>query len=131
MPKLQAAVVVVERYGSDDPRSESAQRRLGSDLSRPWSTLMAPRPGIDDGHRSILQDIAKEAAKSTIQEFFFSLGYDLEEAEDRKNLIADLSFLRKQRETYSDLGSHILKVIAGLIAIASATALWQFWKPPG
>lgn len=92
---------------------------------------MAPRPGIDDGHRSILQDIAKEAAKSTIQEFFFSLGYDLEEAEDRKNLIADLSFLRKQRETYSDLGSHILKVIAGLIAIALATALWQFWKPPG
>lgn len=91
---------------------------------------MAVKQGFDDGQRSVLHDIAREAAKNTIQEFFFSLGYDLEEAEDRKNLIADLSFLRKQRETYSDLGSHVLKVIAGLIAIASATALWQFWKLP-
>lgn len=92
-----------------------------------------PRP-LDEAQKTLIHTIAKEAAKEaakeTLAEFFFAMGYDLNDAEDRKELITDLIFLRKQRETYASMGSHTMKVILGVIAIAVCTAVWQYVKLP-
>jgi hypothetical protein len=89
---------------------------------------MASPRDFDDGQRAVLHTIAKEAARETLNELFFTMGYDMAEAEDRKELIADLAFLRRQRQTYAEVGGHVLKTIAFVIAVAVCTAIYSYLK---
>lgn len=69
-----------------------------------------------------LEEIAEKAADRAIEKFWHNLGVDLQEAQDMRDLLSDMLFLRGLRQTWQKIQSWSLYVavtafVGGILAL--------------
>jgi hypothetical protein len=72
-----------------------------------------------------IHQIAQEAAKATVKEIFDSFGI---EQDDRREIKADFSHLRRWRRSVEQAQSYSFKVVVTVIATGFIGAVWLGFK---
>lgn len=74
------------------------------------------------------REIARQAAKETVAEYFNILGVDINDPEERRSLQADHAYLRRSRQGAEEIAKIVRRSAITLALGGFAWVLWEGFK---